>query len=455
MAQMKDGHLNDLLEILGNKDKFLIPYSTSHIGDILSSYADNEEQKTRIDNDLNFISSLTDNVYLANNGKKVFMDKKHPKELYQQRLNEKDLMKDYSLDSLEAILNENELTKGIGKTLISLIKSIPIEENFKKAFDNPESSEYLDKMFPGLKENLTMEGFFKCFGKMYNNLNNKEDYKILREVTQNGLGINRDKIFDNENPYSIIDEAQQKFGVDVNKFIDNKKHAPEWFNKISNEYIQLDMYGYQEDKVIVRENKRIETFRNTTEDAFHSAFASTCNFYVINDKKSYKKTKQVYDRLQINTVVFKPNEFIDYYNKYLDIKNTADYFQLAVKLIKSDNFFESKDNIGNQRIYLFPFFLFDFFNKIVVAESENDENPIFLLSKFSPTNGLGTTFKEIEILVNMLIEHLGLDNDKKGVFSANEFNDGTWDGRTWDVNEIQFRLLALNGYVQLYFNILN
>ena len=69
------------------------------------------------------------------------------------------------------------------------------------------------------------------------------------------------------------------------------------------------MHGYQEDNVNTSKGRK-ETFKNTTEDAFHCAFASTCNFYVINDKKSYKKTKQVYEKLQINTLVFKPEEFV-------------------------------------------------------------------------------------------------------------------------------------------------
>jgi hypothetical protein len=175
---------------------------------------------------------------------------------------------------LDEIFSDNELTKGIGKALVSLLKSIPLDSAFKDAIENPESGKYLNQMFPELKENPTMEGFFNSFGKMYQNLNEKEDYKILREVTQKGLGIKRDKIFNDDNPYKLIDKAHGKLGVSLDKYIDNSKNAPEWYNKITNEYLMLDMHGYQEDTVKVKENKRKETFKNTTEDAFHSAFAS-------------------------------------------------------------------------------------------------------------------------------------------------------------------------------------
>src|SRR5690606_39554456 len=91
-------------------------------------------------------------------------------------------------------------TKGIGKSLINLLKSIPLEESFKQAFENPESAEQMDKMFPGLKENPTMEGFFKSFSKMNLNLNESDGYQELRKTVQGGLGINRDKIFDSNDP---------------------------------------------------------------------------------------------------------------------------------------------------------------------------------------------------------------------------------------------------------------
>jgi hypothetical protein len=405
MAQMKSGYQNDLLKVLSNKDKFLIPYSTSHIGDILSSYSEDIEQKKRIEKDLEFITSITDNLCLSNNGKQVILDKSDPKALFQQRVDDKDFMTDFSLDTLDEIFSDNELTKGIGKALVSLLKSIPLDSAFKDAIENPESGKYLNQMFPELKENPTMEGFFNSFGKMYQNLNEKEDYKILREVTQKGLGIKRDKIFNDDNPYKLIDKAHGKLGVSLDKYIDNSKNAPEWYNKITNEYLMLDMHGYQEDTVKVNENKRKETFKNTTEDAFHSAFASTCNFYIINDNKSYKKTKQIYERLKINTVVLKPDEFLEYYKKYLNIEHTSEHFKIAVEIIKTNNFFESKDENGVQRTYIFPYFLFDFFNKIIVVKSNDNEKPIILLSKFSPTNGHVTHFMEIKILVKMLNEY--------------------------------------------------
>lgn len=453
ISQMKGGYQNELFDILSNKDKFFIPYSTSHVGDIFSSYSENEEQKKRIDDDLDYITLLTNNYCLSITSDKVVLDFLDPKSYMQQRIEEKDLMKDFSLDSLEKLFNEDESTKGIGKILISLLKSIPIENSFREAFEHPESSEYLNQMFPGLKDNPTMEGFFKSFGKMSQNLNEKEDYEILRQVTQKGLGINRDKIFNENNPYNIIDKAHKNMGLSLNKYIDNTKYAPEWFNELSNEYIMLDMHGYQEDKVNVKENKRKETFKNTTEDAFHAAFASTCNIYIINDNKSYKKTKQVYDRLNINTLVLKPDEFIEHFNKYLNVQELSNHFKIAIELIKTNNFFESKVENGIMRTYIFPYYIFDFFNKIIVLETDDNEQPTIMLSKFSPTNGNVTYIWEVKRLVENLNSFFGEDVEGLGSIKDDEFSNGNWDGRRWKLNEITFRLISVNGYFQLYFDL--
>jgi hypothetical protein len=105
-----------------------------------------------------------------------------------------------------------------------------------------------------------------------------------------------------------------------------------------------------------------------------------------------------------------------------------------------------------KRIYIFPYFLFNFFNKIVVVQPNDNEKPIILLSKFSPTNGHVTHFMEIKILVKMLNEYFGNDIENKGDVLDKEFEEENWTGRIWKLDDIQFKLMALNGYFQLYFD---
>lgn len=334
LSQIKNGKHSELKEIISDNDKLFIPFSTSHIGDIFSSFKDTVEQNNYIKSDLNFISEITKNKCLMNTGKEVVLDFYPPEELFQQKIDEKDLFKDISLDGLMNIFEQDELTKPIGKALISLLKAIPLEESFKQAFENPESAKQMEQIFPGLNENPTMEGFFQSFSKMNLNLNESDSYKDLRKTIQSGIGINRDRIYNSKNPYKIIDDKYKKLGVTPDQYIDNTKNAPEWFNEITNEYILLDMHGFQEDKVNIGKGRK-ETFKNTTEDAFHSAFASTCNFYVINYNKSFLKTKAIYKKLNINTIVLKPSEFVEYYEKYLQITNPILNFRIPFEIIES------------------------------------------------------------------------------------------------------------------------
>ncbi len=118
--------------------------------------------------------------------------------------------------------------------MFDLLKSIPIEESFKQAFETPESSEVMEKMFPGLKENPTIDGFFKSFSKMNFNLNELDGYKDLRKTVQSGTGINRDKIFDTENPFEFIQKTYDKLGFNPENFYPEYKNAPKWFDNITN-----------------------------------------------------------------------------------------------------------------------------------------------------------------------------------------------------------------------------
>jgi hypothetical protein len=450
LSQIKNGDHTELKEIILDNEKLFIPFSTSHIGDIFSSFKETSTQKEYIESDLNFISELTKNKCLMNTGKDVILDFYPPKELFDQRIEEKDLFNDLSLDGLMNIFEQDDLTKSIGKSLINLLKSIPLDESLKQAFENPESAEQMNKMFPGLKENPTMEGFFKSFSQMNLNLNESDGYQELRKTVQGGMGINRDKIFDSKNPYKIIDDKYKKIGTNPNQFIDNSKNAPEWFNEITNEYLLLDMHGYQEDKVNIKKGRK-ETFKNTTEDAFHAAFASTCNFYIINDNKSYKKTKLIYEKLGINTIVFKPSEFVEYYQKYLDIKEVVLNFRIPFEIIKTAEFYEEVMETATLRTYYVPFFFFGFFNKIMVLIPNDGSETLILLSQNGPSNHRVYSM-EIQHLYKQLCEILGDDIENLGQIKDEEFKKDVWVGRKWKLDEITFRLTRPNGHFQLYFD---
>lgn len=459
MSGMKNNHFPELNNIILNKDKFLLVYSTSHIGDIFASIKDHSEQEQKIiREDLDYITYLTDNLCLVNNSKEVTLSDYEPGELLDDRIREAPLFQDLSLDNLFSSIEEDNPMFGIVNSMKNMIASIPLDLAFKEAFENPESAEMLDKMFPGLKEDQTMNGFFKSFGKMFHNMNETEDYKDLRNMVQQ-IGVNSGHFNENKNPFEVIDNAYKKIGVEnlnIDKYFEKGKNAPEWFDDITNEYIKLDMHGFKADKVKVTAKEK-NTFNNTTEDASHSAFASRCEFYITNDDKNYHKTKAVFQKLGIFTIVLKPNEFIQYYNLFLNTNDFDDHFTSIIDEMKRvENFQEQKYESGeffgcvnftNQ--YFFNF------NKILIPNPKIND-ALFILGKENPSKNYIMSYQEIEAMLKLFVDKLGIDINGKSYFEVSEINpEEDWTGRTWETNIGQITIKRLNGWFQMYFFPLN
>jgi hypothetical protein len=72
--------------------------------------------------------------------------------------------------------------------------------------------------------------------------------------------INRDRMFDSNDPFNAISKAYNKFGVELPRNAEHR-YAPEWFDNITNSYLALDMHGYQEDNINIEKGRK-ETFAN-------------------------------------------------------------------------------------------------------------------------------------------------------------------------------------------------
>lgn len=455
MSGMKNNYFQELRSILSNKDKFLCLYSTSHIGDIFRSYSDDKTQQSKINEDLWFITEMTNDFCLFNDGKNINLQQYDPQELFEDRIRETNMFSDLSIDNLFNSDSNDPLLNTILESLKNMLKSLNLDSAFMEAFKNPESAKMLEDIFPGLKENPTMDGFFKSFSKMNYNLNEGETYKDLRNIVQK-IGINSGHFNENKNPFDLIDNTYKQKGIEnfkADKYFPKGQNAPEWFDEIVNDYLFLDMHGYKADKVKVTDKEK-NTFTNTTDDAFHSAYASICSYYLTNDDKNYNKTKKVYDKLFINTKVFKPNEFVEYYNTYLNHQSLTDHFKSLFEIFTKPIFHDTDDDKGNYfgKVAYPNEYFFNFFNKIWVPA--NEENYFyFTLSTLPPNpNRTYTAFQEIEALVKIFFEVLGPDENKLELFDRSEIQDDVWIGRHWSSNIGEIKLVRINGWLQLYYN---
>ena len=457
MSGMRNGQFNSLKKIIVNKEKFLLVYSTSHIGDISQSVkTHSQEEQEMIRTDLDYIRKLTDNLCLYNDSKHINIQRVDPGKLLDDRIEQLPLFDDLSLESIAKIFEEDPTANRLMTPIFKILESMPLDSILKEAFENPQSAEMMEKMFPGLKENMTMGGFFKSFGQTIKNLNDTEDYKDLRNMVQK-IGINSGHFNPDKDPFKLIDDTYKKLGVDssqvFNSFNDSK-NAPEWFNKLTNEYIKLDMHGFKQDKVKVSQVEK-NTFGNTTEDAFHTSFASLCEFYITNDTRDYEKAKAVYNEFGISTKVLKPHEFIEYYNRFLMDVTIVDHFKRVIEVMKRKEMFQEQKftdgRLFGSVCFTYEYF-FNYFNKIMIPANPEINEALFILSKENPSEeAYLIAFEEIEGLVKLLVDSLGIDENGKSFLEVEEFIDeGVWIGRRWDTNLGLITLVRSNSWFQLY-----
>lgn len=454
MSQLKNGLFEPLLVAISDNAKFFKLFSTSHIGDIgASDQAD--KNRENIQGDLDYILKLTEGYCVLNNNKEIIIEQRSPHQLFDDRTDVQSLLSVFDFGKIiESLGEENSEILETIKPLFDLLTEMPISNIFEDAFNNPQTSSIIRQFLPDLEDNYTIKGLLGSIISMVLRLNEKGDYKQLREILQSGLNINRDKIFAADDPYKLIDFSYKKNGLSLPELPTTEDVAPDWFNKITNEYIKLDMHGFQEDKVNIEKGRK-ETFRNTTEDAFHTAFATTCDFYITNDKKNYRKAEILYEKLRINTLVLTPNEFIDHYRQWLhfnDWRNFAVFINAVIKHCEPVHV--SAD--GLLKTYIQPLFIFDYFNKIYLFDSKETPALSITLAREKPTNNRFIYKNEVTVLINKLLAAFGEDIERLNQIQESDIaalHNNSWLGRRWAKDGLSYHLKVLNGYLQFYISL--
>ncbi len=451
LAQMKNGQHQELLDILSNKDKFIKIFSTAHIGDIHSGYSGTLENEQQIRSDLEFLSQVTDDLCIYNNGKDITIEPYSPFNLFEQQKEPLPRAEPFNLDEL--VSNPQLLAKASD---YNQLLDRPLDGVLLEALNDPVTAAGMQRFYPGLRADMTYGDLIRISMEMFKSINEGEAYKDLRDIAQKGLNIPRDQLFDAQQPFQTIENIYKGLPIDDgdSPFERPMKHAPEWFGRIANAYIQLDMHGYQEDKVSVGKGRN-QTFKNTTNDAFHAAFASSCDFYVTNDKRAYKKTNQVYEKLQVNTLVLKPVEFVTYYQEFLWINEPQTHLLAFLKILQKGNYAENEDETHILKTFLLSQFLFDHFTRAHILYTKETGRSLYFLSKDKPTNGRWTFIKEIEQVMRQLNSFLGQDLDGFGELGDEDELDN-WRGRRWRLDDhTEIRLAFPNGWLQLYLDLLD
>jgi hypothetical protein len=451
MSQLKQGHHPELLPYLERKGQLVVIYSTSHISDILVSYREGDaQQDQRIREDLDFISRLTDDWCAHTADKQIVIRPLDPHIQFEEQVEQSE---GYGSEGpLAYLLNLLERGSPAGQALEAYMQ-MPMPEDMVRVYDEPGAAARMRARYPGLEEDPTIGMLISSFWSSRKSLNETEAYKDLRLDLQQGLGINKDKMFASQAPFAdmakIYEQIRELTGFDIDQVMRNDQ-TPAWFQDISHNYLLLDMHGFQQDKVKVSEKQK-DTMRNTVDDGFHAAFASTCDFYLTSDSRSANKAKAVYEKLNLNTRIWSPAEFVAYADNSLAYDAPADHLKLWLRLLSTEDYNESTADDGIWRTILTEFFFFDYFNKIVLFYENGKTVPVIYLTKIKPSNYRVISPQEVTAVISKL--NIAFRTDEATQVRTEDFNLSGTFSYTWQFEGLDYRLHYLNGFLQLYLDL--
>ena len=312
---LRNGKYPELLQILETSSHLDLLYSINHVSDVKKSLY-NEKENPFLKKDLEFLSKLTkDHCIFRHLNGEIQLGYQNPTIYFESLIEQDNLMDDLSIENLLNDLNVPEY-KIWYDMIVDLFNSFEIDDEIFKVI-NP-------KYYPAIARNKDLNDLLRASGKLYSDLVHTEEYKRLRNQYQT-LGINSSFFKPNEDPFKKIEDILKRNAqtLPINGFV--KRDNDAWFDEIIHKYLILDLSGYKSDKIKVNE-KTSNTYLNILNDANHTAFASRCEFYITNDQKNIEKAKATYSHLNICTKVFKPLEFITYYNSYLSLTYFEDSY---------------------------------------------------------------------------------------------------------------------------------
>lgn len=431
--EIKEPYISLNRNLLKYSDKLLIPFTSAHLTDLVTSYNGSEKGKFETEKDLEYLEHLTHNLcILYNKNHKIFPDTRNIQECFKQ------ILKDNSPPSEEDDLIspfEEYSDDPLVKPHIDKLKSMPAMD-FSFLENMPKKYKEFKNIYANTIRNKTYYDFFNDSYKLISAFEkNPIIYKSIRNSTLEDLKISND-YSKSENPIEDISKKLEKssFKQSFKEFVESgvktrfKGKQPSGFEAFVDYYMHLDYLGYYRDK----------HFKNLIQDAFHAYYGAHCDFFVTDDNNTYHKAKAIYTFFNIETIVCKSSAFnSDFYGKVLLKKEFETSLLKSIsKIIKSSFVISNQhdDKFNPADIYKMDHYVLNHFNRVQITHNINGRQILYIYKNSKNLSDF-LFFKEIESVTNSLVKEFGHDInfhvEYNPVIENKEVADGSWKGRAW------------------------
>lgn len=427
-----------------NRENLIIPYTSAHLSDLITSYKQSEKGKTKTLADLDYLVQLTDHrcILYDYKAQKTYPDRYDIHDYFNQLLDSDEMLSG----------NFENLFQGTGmetmfSAMLNVLKSLPSGMPATNPDQAVASSKVLKEAFANFENPASFYDVLNETFSLTTKFSNEPTfYRSIRNATLDELELSKDytgtsdpiaemnKILESSSfkkSFSEIAEGNLK-----NYFRDK---TPSRFDTFVNYYLALDYLGYYRDKI----------FKNLLQDAFHAYYGAHCDFFVTDDDNTYHKAKVIYDYFNIETTVCKTREFLaEFYGKAI-LNNTAEIklTQTIPEIIKSSFVATSSidEDLNPVDIYKINHYVLSYFNRLQLTRNKDNSLSIYLY-KNSKNYSSFYFFKEVETVTNKVVSQFGPDLKARTLYlkeiETQELIDDDWKGRIWqfDNNKIEISM---------------
>lgn len=281
------------------QSKIITPYSNAHMSDLYRGFL---KDPSFIEGHLQTLSKLTNNLCVVQywGEPKVKWHLRSPFEFFESTKEESEQTA-YSFSALFDEFDDQPLVKIGFEIQKTALRMKTVDPSFKKIYS---VDPFFSTMFSRTKIDMNHLALCEDIYSFSNKI--KSDY-ILYKNYRKFLNELRVKLPQYQKLYSA---AQNKI-IGTPKYLtwdemwdlakpDFKETSNTSYDKIIDLFTTTDLKGYRQD----------EKFANLMDDALHCFYAAQCQYFVTLDGRCYDKTIKVFEKLNIPTVVMKPEEFI-------------------------------------------------------------------------------------------------------------------------------------------------